>query len=269
MSLSELADDRLVGEWRQPRNRWSASPTSIHNDDQARKIGMRGGTIPGTVHFDHFRPLIEEVFGDAWRECGSISMYYTYATLDGEDVRAIMKRPPEGWTPGTPCHVDAWVETPEGRVVCKGTIGIGAPEKKSYVMELPLEDSAPGVVRILAKMEIGDETPEREVVVEAGEDGIVTGISALYGVLNAGFPRAKIALPSVGFFGATDVQMLKGPIRTGVPYKLTGKVVSIGETGKTEYCWVDNWLRDADGELVATMRHMTRWMKVSSPLWTG
>lgn len=269
MSAFELADDRLYSEWRQPHNRWAALPNSIHNDEQARKIGMRGGTIPGTVHFNHFRPLIDEVFGQRWHECGSISMYYTYATLDGEDVRAIMKRPPAGTAPDADYHLDAWVETPEGRVVCKGTIGVGRPAAKSYVMALPLENSAPGVTRILAKMAVGDETPEREVVVEDGEDGFVMDPSPLYGVLNAGFPRAKIALPSVGFFGATDVQVLKGPIRTGVPYKLSGKVVCIGETNKTEYCWVDNWLRDQDGELVAEMRHMTRWMKSSSPLWTG
>lgn len=37
---------------------------------------------------------------------------------------------------------------------------------------------------------------------------------------------------------------------------------------KTEFAWVDSWLYEkAGGRLVAEVRHMTRRMKASSPLW--
>jgi hypothetical protein len=44
-------------------------------------------------------------------------------------------------------------------------------------------------------------------------------------------------------------------------------VVAVGVTDKTEFVWVDTALTDQSGRLIAEMRHMTRWMKVSSPLW--
>jgi hypothetical protein len=40
-------------------------------------------------------------------------------------------------------------------------------------------------------------------------------------------------------------------------------------TDKTEFVWVDSELTDASGRLIAEMRHLTRWMKGSSPLWKG
>jgi hypothetical protein len=63
MSALTLEDGRLLGDWQQPINRWAEGPNSIHNDAVAQKIGMRGGTIPGTVHLAHFQPIIEQLFG--------------------------------------------------------------------------------------------------------------------------------------------------------------------------------------------------------------
>jgi hypothetical protein len=56
-------------------------------------------------------------------------------------------------------------------------------------------------------------------------------------------------------------------VRTGVPYRKTARVVGVGASPKTEFAWFDSELADAAGRVVAEMRHMTRWMKVSSPRW--
>src|SRR5215469_4068000 len=93
MSASAQVKDRMTGIWQQPVNLWQGAENSIHNDSVARKVGMRGGTIPGTVHLSHFVPILDELFGDRWLTTGSVSMYYTYATTDREDVRAIVKTP--------------------------------------------------------------------------------------------------------------------------------------------------------------------------------
>ena len=46
------------GTWVQPINRWQEAENSIHNDAVAQSVGMRGGTIPGTVHLrSHFGPF--------------------------------------------------------------------------------------------------------------------------------------------------------------------------------------------------------------------
>src|SRR6478672_10796136 len=108
----------MYGDWQQPINRWANLNDSIHNDDAARSIGMRGGTIPGTVHLGHFRPLIDRLWGEAWYRSGSLSLYYTYATKHLEDVRAVVRG-----TAGTAdTQFECWVEMRDGTVVAKGSI---------------------------------------------------------------------------------------------------------------------------------------------------
>ena len=91
--------------------------------------------------------------------------------------------------------------------------------------------------------------------------------ATMYSVLNAGFPPDTIK-PAVGFFGATEITLVDGPILVGVPYRTTGRVVCVGASPKTEFAWVDSELYEQSSRrLVAKMRHLTRWMKASSPLW--
>ena len=44
--------------------------------------------------------------------------------------------------------------------------------------------------------------------------------------------------------------------------------MSVGASPKTEFAWFDSELSDETGRVVAEMRHMTRWMKASSPRWS-
>jgi hypothetical protein len=265
--MEAIAEAPRHGAWVQPENRWQAAPNSIHNDDVARSVGMRGGTIPGTVHLGHFRPLLDELFGDRWLIDGAVSMFYTYATANREDVRAVIKAP-AGRCWDRDAIFQAWVETPEGKTVCKGTVSVGAAATPNYVRGLPIDSAPEGANRIAAAVRPGAELKRIEdFVVEHGEDGIVRDPSAMYGALAVGFLRGQIAQPAVGFFGATEIQLVNGPIRTDTPYAKTGRVVGVGVTDKTEFVWVDSELTDAAGRRIAEMRHMTRWMKVSSPLW--
>lgn len=267
MSAAAQSEQRIIGAWQKPVNRWQGAENSIHTDSVARKVGMRGGTIPGTVHLSHFVPILDELFGQRWLKTGSISMYYTYATTDGEDVRAIVKSPP---TNAKDVQLDAWVETPEGRVVCKGTVAVGKPGAVSYVRSLPLENAAPGSVRILKGMTPGMEIPPRDgyIVKEGGQNGILHDPQFMYRAL-AVFPPDVVTAPAVGFFGATEIALRDGPIRMETKYRKSGRVVAVGESPKTEFAWFDSFLHDESGNLIAEMRHMTRWMKVSSPLWAG
>jgi hypothetical protein len=257
--------DRVVGEWQRPVNRWQAAENSIHNDTVARSIGMRGGTIPGTVHLTHFPALLEQLFGDRWLRQGSISMYYTYATTDGEPVRAIVKAPPEG---ASDVQLDAWVEDEQGRTVCKGTVAVGKPDAIPYIRSLPLNEGPPGEVRILKGAEVGMETPGRDDfrITRAGAEGELRDFQQMYGAL-AAFPASIKTAPAVGFFGGTEIVLHAGPLSTEAVYRKSGRVAGLGASPKTEFIWIDTELHDQDGRLIAEMRHMTRWMKVSSPLW--
>jgi hypothetical protein len=267
MTMEAATAELRHGGWVQPVNRWQGAENSIHNDDVARSVGMRGGTIPGTVHLNHFRPLLDELFGDRWLINGAVSMYYTYATAHLEDVRAVIKAPP-GRCWDEDAVFPAWVETPDGKTVCKGTVSIGSPPTPNYIRGLPLDQAPAGANRIAAAVTAGTELKQTDdFVFENGEDGVVRDPQSMYGALMSNFLRGQIAQPAVGFFGATEVQLRHGPIRTHTPYAKTGRVVCVGVTDKTEFVWVDSELTDANGRLIAEMRHLTRWMKASSPLW--
>ena len=60
---------------------------------------MRGGVVVGVSHLDLLPPLLLRAFGQRWFERGSLSIFYTYALLDGEERRAVMAVPPEGASP--------------------------------------------------------------------------------------------------------------------------------------------------------------------------
>jgi hypothetical protein len=164
----------------------------------------------------------------------------------------------------------ALIVSPDGKTVAKGTVSLGAPPTPNYIRGLPMDSVPVSETRIVAGMRPGDAVKRVDgFVVEHGEDGVMRDPSAMYGALAAGFLPGQVAQPAVGFFGATEIQLRAGPIRTGVPYVKSGRVVGVGVTDKTEYVWVDSELADETGRVVAGMRHMTRWMKASSPLWKG
>jgi hypothetical protein len=74
--------------------------------------------------------------------------------------------------------------------------------------------------------------------------------------------------PGVGFFGATEIRYVNGPVKADVPYQVRSKIIAVGVTSKTEYWWTDSQLYEkASNKLVAQMRHMTRYMKAGSPLY--
>ncbi len=69
---------------------------------------------------------------------------------------------------------------------------------------------------------------------------------------------------AVGFYGATELHNINGPVKIGVPYRAKGKLICVGASSKTEFIWYDVTLEEKDsGKKVAEMRQMTRWMKSS------
>jgi hypothetical protein len=83
-----------------------------------------------------------------------------------------------------------------------------------------------------------------------------------------GYWRLSDAIGSAsGMFGAFEVVYVDGPVFLDRPYTVSGKVVGVGESPKTEYVWWDAETRDESGRLVARMRHLLRYLKASSPLY--
>jgi len=294
---TEIRDGKIFGGWRAPENLIRNSITSIHDDDVAKSVGMRGGTIQGTIHLSMFAPLAHMIFGDRWFEQGTVSMYYTFATIDKEEVRAIIELPPDTTEEMLPIstkdvQVKAWAELKNGQQIMTGTISIGSPKEPSYLQAVELKSSKPEDLRILVGYKVGDELPSKEILLiqEATNSRLrritdqleyykekdkspwgktILCPTDMFEAMALGFEQTSTEeFNAVPFFGATELRTINGPVFIGVPYIAKGKFVCIGVSKKTEYFWLDSTLEEKEsGKLVASMRHLNRFMKSGSPYY--
>ena len=156
-----IKDGYIYGGWRRAVNAGIDSKGSIHEDAMAQKVGFRGGAVVGLVHLNLFPPLFLKTFGQRWFERGSLSIYYTYALVDGEEVRGVIGVPPEGVKD---VQVEAWAEDQEDHTVGRGTVSVGNPKEVSYLQSLEFENAKPEELRILAGLKAGDPLPSRDVL---------------------------------------------------------------------------------------------------------
>jgi hypothetical protein len=93
--------------------------------------------------------------------------------------------------------------------------------------------------------------------------------TAIFETMALGFERTSTdEFKAVPFYGATELRNINGPALIGVPYIAKGKYVCIGASRKTEYFWLDSTLEEKEtGKIVASMRHLNRFMKAGSPLY--
>jgi len=283
MSDVTIKDGYLYGEWRKAINAAATMKESIHDDSVGKKVGMRGGVVAGTVHHDLWAPVALKAFGQRWFEHGSISLFFTYALLAGEELRAIIKVPPKD---AKDVQVEARLESLDGHKVAEGTMSVGNPKEKTHLQAMELTSSPKEERRILKDFEVGMDMPQNEVTITQKEvveklanledivpwyssdspwGGTIVPNSWIYRF--AHMPR-DAGVQGVGFFGANEIQFVNGPVKADVPYVCKGKIIAVGVTSKTEYFWHDSQIYDKKtNKLVATVRHMNRFMKAGSPLY--
>lgn len=280
-----IEDGVISGQLRRSVNNAINSKGSIHDDATASKLGFRGGTVAGSIHMELFPPLLLEAFGQRWFERGTLSLYFVNATTDREAVRAFLRQPAAG---AGDTQVDAWVLRDDGMRVAEGTASVGNATEPTALLRKPLDRFDPGELRILANVHAGMEfepvmnrvAPEAQ----ANRMGIITekldwyeGGSPWGGAVAT--PATMVQLlynksvatlradmgPAVGLFGAIELRNVNGPVLVGEDYRITGHVVAVGQSPKTEYMWFETGADDASGKRVAEMRMLLRWMKASSP----
>jgi hypothetical protein len=283
-----LADGILTGPLRRSVNNAINEKGSIHDDATASKLGFRGGTVAGSIHMELFPPLAIEAFGRRWFERGTLSLYFLNATTDREAVRAYMKKPPVG---GGDAQVEAWVLREDGMRVAEGTASAGDPGVPTALRARPLDRFEPGDLKMLAGvtpgMEFSPVTVHGSLARQQERMSIITEPLDWYvGESPWGGP---IAMPStmvqmlyaqsvatlrsnighaVGLFGAIELRTINGPVLVETDYTVTGHVVAVGQSPKTEYMWFETGMDDSSGKRVAEMRMLLRWMKASSPRYT-
>jgi hypothetical protein len=275
----------LEGDFRAPRNLFqhvegtTRGAGSIHNDAVASKLGFKGGTVPGSVHMNQLVPLILKVYGDTWLQHGTLSAFFTQATVDNERVRATAERGDE--------RIRLRMYNEPGDQICEATASLSVPDDGAeLVRRMASQDPAePGRLRILADVKVGDEQRDiplklpREMLLRTLETitedipayrddnvlppGLVVHLA--HGVRSVVLGQQKQA---VGLFGALEIRTLKGPFRADVDYLARTRILKLTESPRTENVWYDVTIADAKAkEDVGVVRFLIRLMKGSSPLW--
>jgi len=281
-----VANGVIAGPLRASRNMSHDVKGSIHDDATASKLGFRGGTVAGSIHMELFPPLLLKAFGEQWFENGTLSMYFLNATTDAESVRAFVKEPENT----TDAQVDVWVEREDRMRVAEGSASVGSPGEPSALLRWPLDRFDAGELRLLKGVGPGYEfepvdvrielerQQQRMAVITEPLDWYVgkspwggpiamptTMVQALYAKSVAGM-RGRIG-QAVGLFGAIELRKINGPVFVDETYRVTGQVVAVGQSPKTEYMWFETAMEDRSGKRAAEMRMLLRWMKASSPLY--
>jgi hypothetical protein len=290
-SSTSTGDGWLCGAWRKPTNNSHHESGTIHDDVTARELGFRGGTIAGSIHMEQFLPLCVQVFGEQWQQHGSLSLYFTHATVDHEAVQARItcdeskQAVEKGCVQRKVCMV---AET--GNAVLEGTVALGVDKNSAVQQRLhKMQSLPPAKPRMLARVNVGFSAnslptivPQRDIDARLSiitEPRAEFSDPAIYGSTVAPLSAAVHAMrvfestlpvdesAAVGMFGAIDWQYLDGPVFADTPYLVDGRVVAIGESPKTELLWYSCVLRRMEGTAVARMLLLSRLLKESSPLW--
>ena len=283
----ELRDHVFVGPLRRSVNNARNVSGSIHDDAMATKLGFRGGTVAGSIHLELFPPLLLKAFGQRWFERGTISMYFLNATTDREAVRAFLKEPPHD---AADVQVDAWIERDDGMRVAEGTASVGRPVDPTALLRRPLDRFDAGELRILRSLKVGDRFEEcdafltKDVMAERMKvitdplewytkpspwGGAIATPAAMVHLLYTqpiATLRGKLG-QAVGLFGAIELRNISGPVLVERPYRVSGSIVSLGQSPKTEFMWFETAVDEAPGKRIAEMRMLLRFMKASSPLY--
>jgi hypothetical protein len=275
------AVEAWTGEFRKPRNSAAEAKGSIHDDATASKLGFKGGTVAGSIHMDQFVPGLLEIYGPRWFETGAMSLYFTQATVDSEAVRATI-HPGEDRARLT-MHNEA------GAQICEGTATLGRDPQSELAKRLDAQTPAEaGALRILKALQVGDEHHDLPIRIEPEtlasylerateplaayrEDNILPPAQLVHMThMTRKAVLAKSAQPSVGLFGALEVEQIAGPLRAGVDYLARTRVLKLTESPRTENAWYEVvFAETAGGPDLGRVLYLLRFMKGSSPLWTA
>jgi hypothetical protein len=117
----------------------SRSSNLVHDDEFARRLGFRGGLVPGAVVYGYMAVLPERRWGAAWRAGGTMSARFAKPFYDGEEVTVTAAG--EGDT------LDLEARNPDGEVCATGTAALAgdgpAPDAGRYPAPEPPSERRP------------------------------------------------------------------------------------------------------------------------------
>ena len=288
MSSDTMAAEPLVGRTRTALNQ---ADSSIHDPENAKKLGFRGAAVGGNNHLDLFAPLLVGTYGQEWFERGSMSVYFLNVVVSGEPVQAVVERPA---SPGAQTRIYARRADEDGFRACEGTASLG-DHSRSELSTRDLKTCDESKLRLLKGVTPGQSLGTVQAsTTKASQDAQIKArslnepldwyrdkspwggpIASLNSTASLMFrllvgDNARIS-PHIGdtlsMFGAFEIAFENGPVFLDRPYTVEGKVVGVGDSPKTELLWWDAVTRDDKGVAIARMRHLLRFLKATSPLY--
>lgn len=277
---------RITSGTRTPWNLSLDAKGSIHDDATANDLGFRAGTVAGDIHLEQFGGICVETFGNAWFESGWVSMQFLQPTAHLEPV--------EAYIDGDGLVREAGIDTPDGVQVARGTVGLG-DASLSTLRTKDRRGVDPTSLRMLRDVRVGQPTdvrhrrPMAEDQHRRIERGATTDPLEWYGnsspwgggiasplttcrLLVAGVTDTIAASCGdfVGLYGAIEVRHIDGPVMLDADYEITGEVLDVADSPKTEVLWFRTRATDLarpERGPVAEVTMVTRLLKASSPRW--
>jgi len=261
------------GPYRRLVNTAAEQKGSIHDDDEARKLGFRGGFVPGSVVGQSAFPAIVAAFGKEWMEGGWYSMTFVSPVYIDDEVHELAQRSGE--------DLAFQVVDRAGRLCCNGRAGLGP-----RVPWDTAEDLAHGAEGVLPGIEAGfsylphEFTPERDLclgtVQSAGDEtpwyrdsspwgGPIVPpeyiqVVALHLMREPHQPRLAPlqGTKGPGMWAQHDLA-IREPIFQDRRYTVREKVADKGRSGRTLFLTYEYEVYDGDRQ-VAQGRHKAKWL---------
>jgi hypothetical protein len=246
---------------------------SVHDAEEAARLGLLGAPIEGPTHFSQFDPLAVALWGGEWFERGCISSHFRTMVVEGEEVQASM-------TTTSPRSARIEAHKADGTPVLAGTASIGPDHPETELDARRAAQGDPGELFIVDQLRVGmrsdgpevsmthDEsngaaypfslaekleritephpwyTPEASASSPWGRAVVpIEMISVLANKTGKGWP---VRAPVMGLFLDLEVRLLDGPVFVGQRYAVDREIVGLSQSKRTESYWTKTTLTDVD-----------------------
>lgn len=266
-------DGTLTGPFRAPaqmlHDQEYGGHASVHDGDEAAKLGLAGAPIEGPTHFSQFDALAVEHWGQEWFETGCISSHFLNMVVEGEEVQASL-------VPNGPHSANIHAVKSDGTPVLSGTASIGTDTSTELDVRRERGLGDPGDLYIVDQLEIGMTADPATVTMQADSHNgplypftlaqkleTITERSSWYDQRSPWGPpivptemlsvlahqqgaHFPVRGPAIGLFIDLEVRFVNGPVFVGRPYEVAHTIVGVGQSRAVESYWTESTVTDAE-----------------------
>jgi hypothetical protein len=280
---------RVVGPLRSPIQMLAEQEVdghaSVHDEQMASSLGLRGAPIEGPTHFSQLDPLAVVLWGVDWFERGCISSHFRTMVVEGEQVQASLTTAGNG-----PARIEA--HKADGTPVLTGTASIGPDYGDTELDGRRAAQGHPGDLFIIDRLEVGMRRHEERTVSMTFDerngarypfslaeklakitephpwytpDGAksspwgrpVVPMEMISVLANKSGRPWPVRSPAVGLFLDLEIRLLRGPVFVDHAYTVDREIVGLSQSRRTESYWTRTILSDAvrGDEVVQVLLH--------------